>query len=93
MKKLGKIYPPDSKVFEDIYLSFYYGAKIGVLGGNGAGKSTLLKIMAGLDQEFIGEARLGQSFTVGHLPQEPQLDPTKNVFGTSMRASRRFARC
>src|SRR6187455_3085910 len=81
MKKLGKIYPPDSKVFEDIYLSFYYGAKIGVLGGNGAGKSTLLKIMAGLDQEFIGEARLGQSFTVGHLPQEPQLDPSKNVFG------------
>jgi sulfate-transporting ATPase len=81
MKKLGKIYPPDAKVFEDIYLSFYYGAKIGVLGGNGAGKSTLLKIMAGLDQEFIGEARLGQSFTVGHLAQEPQLDPTKNVFG------------
>ena len=81
MKGLGKIYPPDSKVFEDIYLSFYYGAKIGVLGGNGAGKSTLLRIMAGLDQEFIGEARLGQSFTVGHLPQEPQLDPTKNVFG------------
>ena len=81
MKKLGKIYPPDSKVFEDIYLSFYYGAKIGVLGGNGAGKSTLLKIMAGLDQEFIGEARLGQSFTVGHLPQEPQLNPAKNVFG------------
>jgi len=81
MKALGKVYPPDSKVFEDIYLSFYYGAKIGVLGGNGAGKSTLLRIMAGLDQEFIGEARLGQSFTVGHLPQEPQLDPKKNVFG------------
>src|SRR6185503_10367666 len=81
MKALGKVYPPDSKVFEDIYLSFYYGAKIGVLGGNGAGKSTLLRIMAGLDQEFIGEARLGQSFTVGHLSQEPQLDPKKNVFG------------
>jgi ATP-binding cassette ChvD family protein len=81
MKGLGKTYPPDFKVFEDIYLSFYYGAKIGVLGGNGAGKSTLLKIMAGLDQSFVGEARLGQGFTVGYLPQEPQLDPSKNVFG------------
>src|SRR6187455_2354814 len=81
MKGLGKTYPPDFKVFEDIYLSFYYGAKIGVLGGNGAGKSTLLKIMAGLDQSYIGEARLGSGFTVGHLPQEPQLNPAKNVFG------------
>ncbi len=81
MKGLGKTYPPDFKVFEDIYLSFYYGAKIGVLGGNGAGKSTLLKIMAGLDQSFVGEARLGSGFTVGHLPQEPQLDASKNVFG------------
>jgi ATP-binding cassette ChvD family protein len=81
MKGLGKTYPPDFKVFEDIYLSFYYGAKIGVLGGNGAGKSTLLKIMAGLDQSYLGEARLGSGFTVGHLPQEPQLDPSKNVFG------------
>jgi ATP-binding cassette ChvD family protein len=81
MKGLGKTYPPDFKVFEDIYLSFYYGAKIGVLGGNGAGKSTLLKIMAGLDQSFVGEARLGSGFTVGHLPQEPQLDPAKDVFG------------
>ena len=81
MKGLGKTYPPDFKVFEDIYLSFYYGAKIGVLGSNGAGKSTLLKIMAGLDQSYIGEARLGSGFTVGYLPQEPQLDPSKNVFG------------
>ena len=81
MKKLGKTYPPDFKVFEDIYLSFYYGAKIGVLGSNGAGKSTLLKIMAGIDQQFVGEARLGHGFTVGFLPQEPQLDPTKDVFG------------
>jgi len=81
MKGLGKTYPPDFKVFEDIYLSFYYGAKIGVLGGNGAGKSTLLKIMAGLDQSFVGEARLGSGFTVGYLPQEPQLDPSKDVFG------------
>jgi ATP-binding cassette ChvD family protein len=81
MKGLGKIYPPDSVVFQDIYLSFYYGAKIGVLGANGAGKSTLLKIMAGLDPEFIGEARLSPGFTVGYLPQEPQLDPRKDVFG------------
>ena len=81
MKGLGKTYPPDFKVFEDIYLSFYYGAKIGVLGSNGAGKSTLLKIMAGLDQQYAGEARLGQGFTVGYLPQEPTLDPKKDVFG------------
>jgi sulfate-transporting ATPase len=81
MKGLGKVYPPDSVVFQDIYLSFYYGAKIGVLGANGAGKSTLLRIMAGLDQEFIGEARLSPGFTVGFLPQEPQLDPKKDVFG------------
>jgi ATP-binding cassette ChvD family protein len=81
MKGLGKTYPPDFKVFEDIYLSFYYGAKIGVLGSNGAGKSTLLKIMAGLDQSYLGEARLGSGFTVGFLPQEPQLDSSKNVFG------------
>ena len=81
MKGLGKTYPPDSVVFQDIWLSFYYGAKIGVLGANGAGKSTLLKIMAGIDQEFIGEARLSPGFTVGSLPQEPQLDPKKDVFG------------
>ena len=81
MKGLGKTYPPDSVVFSDIYLSFYYGAKIGVLGSNGAGKSTLLKIMAGLDQQYAGEARLGQGFTVGFLPQEPQLDSAKDVFG------------
>jgi sulfate-transporting ATPase len=81
MKGLGKTYPPDFVVFQDIYLSFYYGAKIGVLGSNGAGKSTLLKIMAGLDQQFAGEARLGSGFTVGYLPQEPQLDPAKDVFG------------
>ena len=81
MKGLGKTYPPDFVVFQDIYLSFYYGAKIGVLGANGAGKSTLLKIMAGLDQQFAGEARLGSGFTVGYLSQEPQLDPAKDVFG------------
>jgi ATP-binding cassette ChvD family protein len=81
MKGLGKIYPPDSVVFQDIWLSFLYGAKIGVIGSNGSGKSTLLRIMAGLDLDFQGEARLSQGFTVGLLAQEPELDATKNVLG------------
>src|SRR6187431_2632478 len=81
MKGLGKIYPPDAVVFKDIYLSFLYGAKIGVLGANGAGKSTLLKIMAGLDLDIQGEATLSAGYTVGYLPQEPVLDPTKTVLG------------
>jgi sulfate-transporting ATPase len=81
MKGLGKIYPPDQVVFQDIWLSFLYGAKIGVIGSNGSGKSTLLRIMAGLDTAFLGEARLSAGYTVGLLPQEPVLDPTKNVFG------------
>ena len=67
-------------VLEDVWLSFYPGAKIGVLGRNGTGKSTLLKIMAGIDKEFDGEARLTSGFTVGYLPQEPYLDPEKNVW-------------
>jgi ATP-binding cassette ChvD family protein len=81
MKGLGKIYPPDAVVFKDIYLSFLYGAKIGVLGANGAGKSTLLKIMAGLDQDYQGEATLSAGYTVGYLPQEPTLDASKTVAG------------
>jgi ATP-binding cassette ChvD family protein len=81
MKGLGKIYPPDAVVFKDIYLSFLHGAKIGVLGANGAGKSTLLKIMAGLDQDFQGEATLSAGFTVGYLAQEPTLDAAKTVQG------------
>jgi ATP-binding cassette ChvD family protein len=81
MKGLGKIYPPDSVVFTDIWLSFLYGAKIGVLGANGAGKSTLLKIMAGLDSDYQGEATLSAGYTVGYLPQEPQLDSSKTVLG------------
>jgi sulfate-transporting ATPase len=81
MKGLGKIYPPDSVVFQDIWLSFLYGAKIGVIGSNGSGKSTLLRIMAGLDTSYQGEARLSAGYTVGLLPQEPVLDPTKDVFG------------
>ncbi|MDB2526176.1 ATP-binding cassette domain-containing protein [Mariniblastus sp.] len=67
-------------VLNNIWLSFYPGAKIGVLGRNGTGKSTLLKIMAGIDKEFDGEARLTDGFTVGYLPQEPHLNPEKNVW-------------
>jgi ATP-binding cassette ChvD family protein len=81
MKGLGKVHPPDIKVLEDIWLSFYYGAKIGVLGLNGAGKSSLLKIMSGEDQTFIGEAFAAQGISIGFLKQEPQLDPAKTVLG------------
>src|SRR4249919_1870670 len=82
--KLGRYYPPDRQVLADISLSFYPGAKIGVLGANGSGKSSLLRIMAGLDDGFTGEARLTPGFTVGHLAQEPQLDPAKDVKGNVM---------
>src|SRR5919198_2076125 len=81
MKGLGKVHPPDAKVLEDIWLSFYFGAKIGVLGLNGAGKSSLLKIMAGEDTEFIGEAFPADGISIGFLPQEPHLDPNKTVLG------------
>ncbi len=82
--KLARFYPPDRTVLENISLSFYPGAKIGVLGSNGAGKSSLLRIMAGLDDGFSGEARLTPGFTVGYLAQEPELDPTKDVKGNVM---------
>jgi energy-dependent translational throttle protein EttA len=82
--KLGRFYPPDRTVLENISLSFYPGAKIGVIGANGAGKSSLLKIMAGLDDGFTGEARLTPGFTVGYLAQEPRLDPDKDVKGNVM---------
>jgi ATP-binding cassette subfamily F protein 3 len=82
--KLARHYPPDRTVLENISLSFYPGAKIGVLGANGAGKSSLLRIMAGLDDGYSGEARLTPGFTVGYLAQEPQLDPAKDVRGNVM---------
>ena len=82
--KLARFYPPDRTVLENISLSFYPGAKIGVLGSNGAGKSSLLRIMAGLDDGYSGEARLTPGFTVGYLAQEPQLDPNKDVKGNVM---------
>ena len=81
MKGLGKVHPPDSVVLRDIWLSFLPGAKIGVLGLNGAGKSSLLKIMAGEDNEFIGEAYPADGITVGFLHQEPRLNPDKTVKG------------
>jgi ATP-binding cassette ChvD family protein len=81
MKGLGKVYPPDARVLNDIWLSFLPGAKIGVLGLNGAGKSTLLKIMAGAETNYIGEAFVGQGVSVGYLAQEPQLNAAKDVRG------------
>jgi sulfate-transporting ATPase len=81
MKGLGKSYPGGREVLRDIWLSFLPGAKIGVLGLNGAGKSTLLRIMAGAEKEFAGEAWAAEGASVGYLPQEPALDPDKDVFG------------
>src|ERR1700690_4018124 len=79
MKDLRKLVPPKREILKGIWLSFYPGAKIGVLGNNGAGKSTLLKIMAGEDKEFLGEAWPAPGLKIGYLPQEPRLDPTKTV--------------
>ena len=84
MKKLSKIFPGGKKILEGVTLAFLPGAKIGVLGVNGAGKSTLLKIMAGLDQDFGGEAWAADGVKVGYLPQEPELDPSKDVLGNVM---------
>jgi sulfate-transporting ATPase len=79
MKSLRKVVQPSKVILDDIWLSFYPGAKIGVLGANGAGKSSLLRIMAGVDQDFQGEAWAAKGTKIGYLPQEPKLDPTKNV--------------
>src|SRR6202521_748279 len=84
MQGLSKTYPGNRKVLENINLSFYPDAKIGVLGVNGSGKSTLLRIMAGMDKEFIGEGWVAEGARVGYLPQEPQLDPDRNVRGNVM---------
>ena len=81
MKDLRKIVPPKREILKGIWLSFYPGAKIGVLGANGAGKSTLLRIMAGVDQDFLGEAKPADGVRTGFLPQEPRLDPDKDVRG------------
>ncbi len=79
MKDLRKVVPPKREILKGIHLSFYFGAKIGVLGSNGAGKSSLLRIMAGEDQDFMGETFPAKGITVGHLAQEPRLDPAKSV--------------
>jgi len=84
MHKVDRFYPPDREVLKNISLSFYPGAKIGVIGSNGSGKSSLLRIMAGLDDGYTGEARLSPGFTVGLLEQEPQLDDSKDVMGNVM---------
>ena len=81
MRDLRRFYPPDREVLKGINLSFFPGAKIGVIGSNGSGKSSLLQIMAGEDDGFSGEARLTAGFSVGYLPQEPHLDPSKDVLG------------
>src|SRR5450631_2935081 len=79
MQNLRRVHPPNKEVLKGIYLSFYPGAKIGVLGSNGSGKSTLLRIMAGVDKDFFGDAKAADGIRIGYLPQEPTLDPKKNV--------------
>src|ERR1700716_3652635 len=81
MRDLRKVVPPQREILKGIYLSFLPGAKIGVLGLNGSGKSTLLKIMAGVEKDFAGEAFPAEGTRVGFLPQDPRLDPSKNVLG------------
>ncbi|RMD79914.1 MAG: ATP-binding cassette domain-containing protein, partial [Gammaproteobacteria bacterium] len=81
MNRVGKVVPPKREILRDISLCFFPGAKIGVIGLNGAGKSTLLRIMAGVDRDFHGEARPQPGIRIGYLPQEPQLDPSKDVRG------------
>ncbi len=81
MQRVGKVVPPKREILKDISLSFYPGAKIGVLGLNGSGKSTLLRIMAGVEKDFLGEAKPAKGVRIGFLPQEPHLDPTKDVRG------------
>src|ERR1041385_4031714 len=79
MVGVTRVHKPKKVVLKDIYLSFYYGAKIGVLGLNGAGKSSLLRIIAGVDKEFDGEITFSKGYSIGMLEQEPQLDPNKTV--------------
>src|SRR5687768_18482271 len=95
MKGLRKVVPPSRIILDDIWLSFYPGAKIGVLGPNGSGKSSLLRIMAGVDTDFQGESWRAQGMRVGFLAQEPEPDPTKDVRGNvewAVRAQRDLPR-
>ena len=79
MTGVGKTIPPSKQILKNIYLSFFYGAKIGIIGMNGSGKSTLMKIIAGIDQSYQGKIESEKGFSVGYLEQEPQLDETKTV--------------
>src|SRR5215213_7519747 len=79
MNRVGRFVPPNKQILRDISLGFYYGAKIGVLGLNGAGKSTLLRIIAGIDQDYIGEISMAKGYTIGLLEQEPKLNESKTV--------------
>src|SRR5688572_18449982 len=79
LKGVGRTHPPKNQVLKNIYLSFYYGAKIGVLGLNGSGKSSLLRIIAGVDKDYTGEIAFSKDYTIGYLEQEPQLNPGKTV--------------
>src|SRR5437763_13830216 len=81
MKDLRKVVPPKREILRGIWLSFFHGAKIGVLGANGAGKSSLLRIMAGADDDFLGEARPAEGLRIGYLPQAPAIDATQGVRG------------
>src|SRR5438132_5424497 len=81
MRELRRFHPPDREVLKGINISMFPGAKIGVIGANGSGKSSLLRIMAGEDDGYTGQARLSPGFTVGHLTQEPTLDPSRDVLG------------
>src|SRR2546428_11739959 len=81
MKDLRRVVPPKGEILRGIYLSFFHGAKIGMLGANGAGKSSLLRIMAGVDRDFLGEAFPADGVRIGYLPQEPQLDSNRDVRG------------
>ena len=87
-QNLRRVHPPAKEVLKDLSLCFFFGAKIGVIGGNGAGKSSLLRIMAGLDTDFFGHAAPADGVTIGYLPQEPELDPSKNVFDNVMEGVR-----
>ena len=82
MVKVSKTFPPQKQVLKDIYLSFFYGAKIGIIGLNGSGKSTLLKIIAGVEKSFDGEVVFSPGYRVGYLEQEPKLDDSKTVMDT-----------
>ena len=79
MVGVSRVHPPKKQVLKDIYLSFFYGAKIGVLGLNGAGKSSLLKIIAGVDKDYTGQVTFSKDYSIGYLEQEPHLDPEKTV--------------